>query len=160
MNVLVPPRNFQAEAYENWLPKIRKESIFLAGPTPRSDSVLSWRPSALEILGELSFEGDVCVPEPFTGDFETQVAWEHYCLQSVGLICVWVPRDLKTMPAFTTNVEFGMYLGDPRMFYGRPVGSPHTSYLDWHYGRNYRREVASELEELIYLALTTDIDNR
>ena len=38
-------------------------SIFLAGPTPRSNDIKSWREEAIKILEQLEFEGIVYIPE-------------------------------------------------------------------------------------------------
>jgi hypothetical protein len=43
--------------------EVRHPSIFLAGPTPRSPHVSSWRPEALDLLRGLGFAGAVLVPE-------------------------------------------------------------------------------------------------
>lgn len=124
-------------------PKFRgsvKPSLFLAGPTPRSNGVPSWRPKALEILKNLGFEGIVLVPERRNwqdGDqdfkYESQVNWERAGLEKCTKIVFWVPRKMKTMPALTTNVEFGYWLArEPkRVLYGRPNDAEHTGYLDW-----------------------------
>ncbi len=113
-------------------------SIFLAGPTPRSRDVKSWRPEALEILEKkLNFTGTVLVPEhrnwDYDYDFLSQVEWEWEGLNTCDCIVFWIPRELKTMPAFTTNVEFGSYVRSGRALYGRPDGSPKNGYLDWLY---------------------------
>jgi len=110
-------------------------TLFLAGPNPRKDSVPSWRPESLDILKEIEFEGGVFVPEPFAKDYETQVQWEWNALTFCTLVLFWVPRDLHRMPAFTTNVEFGMFVESDKIVYGRPEGAPKTRYLDWHYRR-------------------------
>lgn len=39
-----------------------EKSIFLAGPTPRGENVISWRAEACEILKQLGFDGVVYVP--------------------------------------------------------------------------------------------------
>ena len=54
------------------------KSIFLAGPTPRSLNVSSWRPEALNLLDKLKFNGTVLVPEPLNGkfNFDEHVEWE------------------------------------------------------------------------------------
>lgn len=117
-------------------------SIFLAGPTPRSSEVKSWRPEAIQILEELGFTGTVMVPErkdwAAQFDYNDQIEWEQTCMNSCGDIAFWVPRDLETMPAFTTNVEFGYWMGrEPyKVRYGRPEGAPNTRYLDAMY-RNH-----------------------
>lgn len=110
-------------------------SIFLAGPTPRSDEVKSWRPTALRILKELGHTGYVFVPETadwgWSGDYDGQVLWEWQALGRAACVLFWVPRDLETMPAFTTNVEFGMMATrfPQRTVLGFPTGAPKTSYL-------------------------------
>jgi hypothetical protein len=136
-----------------------EKSIFLVGPTPRSDAVPSWRPNAVEILEKLGFDGTVLIPE--RKDWKTkfgytdQIEWEYACLTHATAIAAWVPRCMTNMPALTTNVEFGYWLATSpkRIFYGRPDKAPHTSYLDWLY-RKHLAETASasifdSLEELL-----------
>lgn len=107
-------------------------SVFLAGPTPRDDRITSWRPEAVEILKNLGFDGTVYVPERREKfkDYDNQVEWEWEALGNSGCIAFWVPRKLPDMPAFTTNVEFGMWLSDNKTFYGRPDWSENNLYLD------------------------------
>lgn len=117
------------------LDDLSRNSIFLAGPTPRSDCVESWRTSAIEVMKYLDFGGDVLAPEPFVGSFDVQVAWEFEALENCQLICFWVPRNLEHLPGFTTNVEFGRYAASGRVLYGRPFDAPKTRYLDWMYSK-------------------------
>jgi hypothetical protein len=121
-------------------------SIFLVGPTPRDDQTASWRPEALQLLETLGFKGCVFVPENRQGEdllldedmpsaekWVRQCEWERKGLQSTTVIAAWVPRQLESMPAFTTNVEFGRYVNSGRFLYGRPNGAMKTQYLDWLY---------------------------
>jgi hypothetical protein len=112
-------------------------SLFLAGPTPRSHRVKSWRPEAVHILNTLKFSGTVLIPERQDWnvgfDYLDQVEWEFAGLEQANALLFWVPRDLDDLPGFTTNVEFGRYVGSGRMIYGRPEGRPHNRYLDWLY---------------------------
>lgn len=114
-------------------------SVFLAGPTPRSENVPSWRPQAIEILENLGFNGTVLVPEKEDWktkfDYQDQVDWEYKGLKHCSVIVFWVPRVMETMPALTTNVEFGFWLKNDshKIIYGRPQGAVHTRYLDWLY---------------------------
>lgn len=129
-------------------------SIFLAGPTPRKPEVESWRPQALEFLRKMGYEGHVFVPESpdfrFTdwanpiGEppeielplheaalrWKRQVQWEEEGLNRADLILFWIPRDMATMPALTTNNEFGNWIvRDPaKVVLAVPPGAPHTSY--------------------------------
>jgi hypothetical protein len=131
------------------------KSLFLVGPTPRSDAVPSWRPTALEIIEKLGFDGTVLVPE--RRDWRTkfgyvdQVEWEYQCLACCSRILAWVPRCMQTMPALTTNVEFGYWLArcPEKLFYGRPDGAPHTGYLDWFYNKLTNRQPFSTLEDML-----------
>ena len=57
------------------------------------------------------------------------------------------------MPAFTTNVEFGRYIGSGRVVYGRPDNAEKCRYLDWLYqdvtGNKYHNTLKGTLEEAI-----------
>ena len=123
-------------------------SIFLAGPTPRSRDVASWRTEALDLLRGLGFGGTVLLPErrdwSVQFDYRDQVEWEYTGLEGCSVISFWVPRDTTTLPGFTTNVESGRYVGSGRCVYGRPEGARHTRYLDWQYEKvtGKRPEVA------------------
>lgn len=118
-------------------PSVYKKSVFLVGPTPRSQDVESWRPTMLKCLEIAGYDGVVFIPERRSGVFnclyEDQVEWEKKHLQMADLILAWIPRNLKTMPAFTTNVEFGTYIDSGKMIYGRPHRSEKNGYLDWLY---------------------------
>lgn len=111
------------------------KSIFLAGPTPRKASVKSWRPDALKILTDKKYDGVVFVPEfrggkkPDGWTYEEQCKWEHKCLDMADIILFWVPRNLRTMPAFTTNVEFGIYAHSGKIVLGSPKNAPKMSYF-------------------------------
>jgi hypothetical protein len=137
---------------------IRKNSIFLAGPTPRSQNVQSWRPEALDILQKLNFSGDVFVPEWSNYnsqiDYLNQVEWEFSALSMAESIVFWVPRNMDTMPALTTNVEFGYWLANkPKTIcYGRPKNAPSTSYLDWLYRKYGLGKPFDNLEQTLILA--------
>ena len=136
-----------------WTTDIR---IFLAGPTPRSVDVKSWRPEAIKILRDLKFDGTVLIPEhKSSGNFNylNQVEWEWEGLEGCSKIVFWVPRDLKTMPAFTTNVEFGSYVRSGRVIYGRPDNSPKNDYLDWLYGKVTGKEPFNNLTKLLSEAI-------
>ncbi len=120
------------------IPQEKGPSIFLAGPTPRSNNpVPSWRPEALKEIESLGFEGIVFVPEDedctFKGSYNNQTNWEKEALHLSTIILFWVPRNIESMPAFTTNVEFGYWAAkdSSKIVYGRPDGAPKTKYLDW-----------------------------
>lgn len=119
--------------YED-MPTSTVKSIFLAGPTPRDEQTLSWRPSALQLLEEMGFGGHVFMPEYRDGDsrggsYEDQVAWETEALNRADVIVFWVPRDMKNMPALTTNVEFGHWCNSGKIVFGAPRNAEHVKYL-------------------------------
>lgn len=113
------------------------KSVFLAGPTPRSPDVPSWRPDAIEILKQNDYSGTVLIPEHSTFysqfSYDNQIAWERVGLTFATSIVFWVPRNMQNMLALTTNIEFGYYIAKTpeKCFYGRPDRAPHTGYLDW-----------------------------
>ena len=115
-------------------PNQTEHSLFLVGPTPRVSSVPTWRLDALGILGEIGYKGWVYVPEPFAQQgYEFQIRWETTALTYVEVIAAWVPRDMATMPALTTNIEFGEWFKNDKFVYGRPPTAPNCGYLDERY---------------------------
>lgn len=133
------------------------KSCFLAGPTPRSSEVESWRPDAVKLLEEYNYDGVVFVPEDRSGEFHGnymhQVEWEIKYLEESQLILFWIPRDLELLPGFTTNVEFGKYLKSGRILMGRPPGTPKMNYLDYNYRKYLNREPVEDLPTLIQQAV-------
>lgn len=134
------------------------KSIFLAGPTPRDLKTKSWRPEAIKILKAMGFEGDVFCPEFKTRKFQDLqvkelIDWELEHLDRSSLILFWVPRELKKMPAFTTNVEFGYHLKTGKVVYGRPDDAPKNRYLDYLYEKEYNQKPVNTLEKTIALCL-------
>jgi hypothetical protein len=142
--------------------EVRHPSIFLAGPTPRSSDVPSWRPDALDLLSGLGFTGTVLVPERRNWsakfDYLDQVEWEFVGLERCSVIAFWVPRRLPDLSGFTSNVEFGRYVGSGRCVYGRPDGAPHTRYLDWCFAKltGRRPEVTLSATMVGAMAATTE----
>ena len=109
-------------------------SIFLAGPTPRSESVPSWRPQAIQLIEAAGFKGTVYTPETSNNDWNheyyNQIEWEWSALQMSTVVLFWVPRELTDMPAFTTNVEFGYLANSGKVMLGHPEGAPKMRYLE------------------------------
>jgi len=139
------------------LPASWVHAIFLAGPTPRDTITPSWRPEAIKLLEASGYDGVVFVPEPeegvFSENYEEQVQWEKQCLEMADKILFWVPRDLRSMPAFTTNVEFGRYVDTGKCILGFPPDAPKMRYLDWLAGdAKASCPVAHTLQEAVDLA--------
>ena len=111
-------------------------SIFLAGPTPHSRETPSWRPKALRLLNKIGYDGHVFVPEyrdTFSNgeiNYKEQIDWETEGLNRADCIVFWVPRNLKTMPAFTTNIEFGAWAPTGKTIFGAPADAPKNDYLE------------------------------
>lgn len=138
-------------------PKTTTKSVFLAGPTPRDKSVASWRPNALRLLEEAGYDGVVYVPEPKTGEwspdgYEAQVSWEEAALKRADCIVFWVPRDMATMPALTTNVEWGTWHDSGKVVFGAPKGAPSVKYLQ-HYASKLQVPQAHTLKDTLGLAV-------
>jgi hypothetical protein len=137
-------------------------SVFLAGPTPRSQDVPSWRPDA---VGELSAQWRgpgrlaVLIPEPPSGRhwlyFDDQAEWETIAREAATAILFWIPRDLRTLPGFTTNVEFGLDVTTGRAVLGCPPDCPNPErnrYLIW-LGRRHGIPVTQTLPATVAAAL-------
>lgn len=132
-----------------------QKSIFLAGPTPRDPHTPSWRPEAVAYL-EGMFEGTVFVPEDDTQSwqfsYDHQVEWELEALHSATAIAFWVPREEKHMPAFTTNVEFGLFASRRNVVLGSPPGASKMKYLQ-AIATMYGLQVYSSLEATLNAAV-------
>src|SRR3989338_2136811 len=126
-------------------PESYSKAIFLAGPSPRTPEVKSWRPEALRILEEKRYDGVVYVPEPKPGstrqfnenDWKNLAPrWEHKMLDRSDIVLFWVPRDMEILPdgkpklpGFTTNVEFGHWVNSGKAVLGCPPEAPSILYL-------------------------------
>jgi len=137
-------------------PESFSKAIFLAGPSPRSADVESWRPTALEYLEKCGYDGVVFVPENGEGsapfDYELQVAWEEEGLNKADAIVFWVPRDLDTMPGLTTNIEWGAWHKSGKAIFGAPEDAPSMKYFR-RYADKLRIPQANSLEGTLDLAL-------
>lgn len=138
-------------ATQSFPTKVAK-SIFLAGPTPRASSSgdrgPSWRPEALRILEELGYDGHVFIPEPSDGiwpeDYNDQLEWEEEALNRADCIVFWIPRDLKTLPGFTTNDEWGVWKTSGKVVLGTPPKAPKTRYQ-----RSYAKKLNVPLHDTL-----------
>lgn len=151
-----------------------RKSIFLAGPTPRPpkegcDPVPSWRPEALDILARIGFDGDVFVPEAPNweqhGNYDGQVLWEWEALSQSTVAAFWIPREILhvidgqnelKMPAFTTNVEFGLYAKSGKAILGYPAGAQKIAYLD-ALARRYSMPVVAGGDLETFLQASVDL---
>jgi hypothetical protein len=137
-------------------------SVFLAGPTPRSDAVRSWRPAAIDTIAA-QWRGSepltVFIPEDRnrsrTFRYEQQVDWEIEARDRARAILFWIPRDMTTLPGMTTNVEFGMDVTTGRAVLGCPPGCPnpeHNRYLIY-LARRHGVPVCATLPDTVAAAL-------
>lgn len=137
-------------------------SVFLAGPTPRAgDGVPSWRPAAIEAI-EANWNGGpltVLTPESRGGiraaHYDDQFVWETAARAAATVVLFWIPRDLATMPSFTTNVEFGHDVTTGRAVLGCPPDCPNPErnrYLI-ALARHYGAPVCESLDDTIRTAL-------
>ncbi|MFA5166423.1 MAG: nucleoside 2-deoxyribosyltransferase domain-containing protein [Candidatus Paceibacterota bacterium] len=139
------------------IPKSFSASIFLAGPTKRGKELTTWRVFALRLLEEKKYDGVVFVPEPRVGwdedqDYQRQVAWEHEALNHSDCVLFWVPRDVESMPGFTTNVEFGFLYQLGKVVFGAPPDAHKVRYLEYLCQKEFLPQ-AQTLSETVDIAL-------
>lgn len=138
-----------------FLKKDSTPGIFLAGPSPRGYGdgyPKDWRDDAIKIFKELGFRGKVFIPRPSNGHMENyynQIEWELHHLEISNVILFWIPRKYPEMKGMTTNVEFGMWIKDPKVIYGRPDWAEQTRYLDHIYKKYLNRNPHSDLRTLV-----------
>lgn len=135
-----------------------KRSLFLAGPSPRGNGEYDWRKDACAVLSRIGFDGTVYIPLPrdgiFRGNYDhaAQIEWELEHLEKASVIAFWIPRNLKTLPGFTTNVEFGRFSRSGRAVLGYPHSATKMRYL--HYIANLDGvQVHHTLEETLVAAI-------
>lgn len=137
-------------------------SVFLAGPTPTRGVVPSWRPLAVEAI-EAAWTGGsltVLTPESRGGVrakcYDDQFEWETAARAAASVVLFWIPRDLATLPGFTTNVEFGHDVAAHRqVVLGCPPDCPNPErnrYLI-ALAHRYCRPVCETLDETVHAAL-------
>jgi hypothetical protein len=133
------------------------KSIFLAGPTPRDLAVASWRPEAIRLLKNIGFDGYVFVPEAEDwqphDDYDGQIEWEWAGIERASTVLFWIPRHLIDMPAFTTNVEFGLTVASQKILLGFPPDAPKCKYLK-ALAERYSVPVFSTLEDIVRAAVS------
>lgn len=138
------------------IPESFERSLFLAGPSPRREADPDWRPRALEALEAQGYDGVVFIPLPESGrampSYDAQVGWEAAAMASSDVLLFWVPRDLKVLPGFTTNVEWGRWESSGRVVLGYPEGAPKMRYLH-HWARRWQVPVHHRLDETVAAAL-------
>ena len=134
-----------------------ERSIFLAGPTPRKADVKSWRPEAIELLKKIGFMETVFVPErrdwTASFDYTNQIDWEYEAMTNCSAILFWVPRHYPDMKALTTNVEFGLFIKNPKSTYGRPDDAEDCKYLDWCYRKYRDKKPCNTLKDTVRCAV-------
>lgn len=112
---------------------------------------------AVKIIESLGFDGSVYIPEHpdwvAHGDYEEQIHWEWEAINNATVVAFWIPRDIATMPAFTTNVEFGMLATTGKIILGFPPGAPKNRYLV-NLAARYGMYIHDTLEETMAAAVT------
>ena len=136
-------------------------SVFLAGPTPRAGGETpSWRLAAIDaIRAQWARPLTVLTPESRGGvraaHYDDQFEWETAARAAADVVLFWIPRDLATMPAFTTNVEFGHDVTTGRAVLGCPPDCPNPErnrYLI-ALARHYGVPVCETLDDTVSTAL-------
>ncbi len=139
-------------------PILDSNSIFLAGPTRRNSHYeMSYRKEIVRLYQEAGFNGIIYVPEIFEkrafdeNEVEKQTKWEWRCLDAAGIVLFWVPRKFPDMPAFTTNVEFGIYTEKKpnQVVLGYPDNAKKMGYLRLRYEAVTGRKPCHSLKETI-----------
>lgn len=136
-------------------------SVFLAGPTPTRGEVPSWRPAAVEAI-EATWTGGaltVLTPESRGGvraeSYNDQFEWETEARYHATVVLFWIPRDLRTMPGFTTNVEFGHDVANTQVVLGCPpdCANPERNRYLIALARRYGAPVCETLDDTVRTAL-------
>ena len=132
-----------------------KNAIFLAGPSPRCGKEYvndcQWRKEAIQMFKAKGFNGDII--DPVNRNFDrtdliTQIKWQREYMYKASLIFFWIPRS-EEHPAYTTNVQFGNWLGSKSIVLGFPKDSIKNDYLQIRYNIDNQKSVFNSLEEMV-----------
>ena len=133
-------------------------SLFLAGPTPRTPDVASWRPAALaEVVSRWAGPGPlvVFVPEPSDAvwpEYDHQRTWELRWGDRADVVLFWIPRG-PGMPALTTNDEWGRWKDSGRVVLGTPPDAASVRYQRG-YAADRHIPLADTLVDTVAAAMT------
>jgi nucleoside 2-deoxyribosyltransferase len=104
------------------------------GPEARKDEF--WRYRSIQLLESFGYDGVLFIPEynPNNPDahnieYEDQIQWELDAMNMADVIVFFVPRSLDSLPAFTTNVEFGYWLRSGKIVFGDTPHAEKNRYL-------------------------------
>src|SRR5690606_12285421 len=86
------------------------------------------------------------------GDRIAQVEWEDRSLHLSDCILFWIPRDMKTLPGLTTNVEFGRWEDSGKAVLGSPTGAEKNDYII-QYANKLNIPGADTLNQTLALAI-------
>lgn len=139
------------------MPQEVSRTLFLCGPSPREGVGENWRKKALEYLESIKYDGHIFIPLTSDGktpaSYDAQRQWEIDAIDRADCIVFWVPRNTKTLPGLTTNVEFGLYTKSGRVILGYPPQADKMTYLDAT-AKDNRIPVYHTLEETLDAAIT------
>ena len=137
---------------------IRKNTIFLAGPTSRINCHESWRKNAIKYLEEFGFDGNIIIPEPKNCivsnniDKNNQIKWERHYLSISNLILFWIPRNNSELIGLTTNIELGEWYKSNKIVIGFPENSIKNDYIKYIIDEN-NLDFYNDLEELCKISV-------
>jgi 8-oxo-dGTP pyrophosphatase MutT (NUDIX family) len=84
----------------------------------------------------MEYDGVVFVPEgrndTWAEDYALQLETEELMLRMADCIVAWIPRELTTMPGFTTNDEFGTWKYSGKVVLGAPPDAPKVRYQRYY----------------------------
>ena len=102
------------------------------------------------------FNGRLFIPRPTSGnstDYDGQIEWELHHLELADCIMFWVPRKKPDMLGLTTNVEYGMWVKNKKIIYGRPDSADQIRYLDHLYNRYLARTPYNDLADTVQASI-------
>ncbi|MDR1026736.1 MAG: nucleoside 2-deoxyribosyltransferase domain-containing protein [Lactobacillus sp.] len=136
-------------------------SIFIAGPIMAMDGSRQdkWQRQALKMLDDMGYEGHIYVPE-LTPEYTTNnIDWEVEHLTKAKCIMFWIPRDLKTLPAFTSNIEFGEWMNSGKVVLGFPPEAENMFYISYR-AQKLGIPTFHTLEETLHAAINMSLKKK
>lgn len=90
-----------------------------------------------------------------TFEYKTQIEWEYDGLTTANIILFWIPRDLQTLPGFTTNIEWGYWCRrkPSKLVLGFPPNAYKMKYIEY-WAKDLKIPIFHNLKETCDFVLT------
>ncbi len=104
------------------LPERMGKSVMLLGPSSADSEVTPWRQQVIQLFQDRGYTGDVLVPELRhridPAEDQSTFKWVMEACSKVDILLYWMPSKQETEPRVEINLDAGLFLSSPKLFFG------------------------------------------